>query len=117
MTYEEIARVVEAWARAVAARDMTAMEELVAPSLRESVVARTRVIHASFRDVEVLVQHLVIEGDTAAWRWKLSGVHLAPIGGVHASGARKTIEGANFQRMRGGVVVDHWTVVDLAGLR
>lgn len=119
MTREEILRVVGAWARAVETCDVGAFEQLVTPALREPVVARTRAIHAAFGEVEVraLAHQAVVEDDTVAWRWRLSGVHVGSIGGIAPSGARRTIEGVNVQRMLDGTVVDHWTLVDLAPLQ
>jgi hypothetical protein len=113
MTRDEILSLVHAWARAVAACDVGVLERLVMPPLREAVVARTRAVHAAFEDVEVVPVQVVIEGDAVAWRWRLSGTHVGPIGAVAPSGARRAIEGVNFQRVRDGVVVDHWTIVDL----
>jgi predicted ester cyclase len=49
-------------------------------------------------------------------RGELSGVHVGAIGGLAPRGTHKVIEGVNFQQMRSGTVVDHWTVVDLAPL-
>jgi predicted ester cyclase len=116
MTREEILGVVGSWARAVAACDVGALEGLVAEPLREAVVARTRAIHAAFEGVEVVAGDVVVEGDAAAWRWRLSGLHVGALAGVAPTRTRKTLEGANFQRLRGGIVVDHWTIVDLAAL-
>jgi hypothetical protein len=116
MTREEMLGVVDAWVRAVATCDVGALEALVTRALREPVVARTRGVHAAFAKVELAAVDVVIEGDRAAWRWRLSGMHVGALGGIAPSGARKTIEGVNFQRIVDGVVVDHWTMADLAGL-
>jgi hypothetical protein len=116
MTREEMLGVVDAWVRAVAACDVGALERLVAPPLREPVLGRTRAVHEAFRDVELAAVQVVIEGGTAAWRWRLSGVHVGAIGGIAPSGTRKAIEGVNFQRVVDGTVVEHWTMVNLAAL-
>jgi predicted ester cyclase len=116
MTREETVDLVNAWARAVAACDLDALGKLVAAHLRDGVAARTRAVHAAFADIEVVPVQIVVERDTVAWRWRLSGTHVGAIGGVPPSGVRKSIEGVNFQRLSGGVIVDHWTAVDLAAL-
>jgi predicted ester cyclase len=116
MTREETVELVNAWARAVAACDLDALGRLVAPPLRDGVAARTRAVHAAFENVAVVPVQIVIEGDVAAWRWRLSGTHVGAIGGVAPSGASRSLEGVNFQRLSGGLVVDHWTTVDLASL-
>src|SRR5262249_31694328 len=69
MTRDEIRNLVEAWARAVAACDVSALERLVDPALREGVVGRTRAVHAAFQDVDVAPVQVVIDGDAVAWRW------------------------------------------------
>jgi predicted ester cyclase len=117
MTRDEILGLVQAWARAVAACDEGAIEQLVAPPLREAVMARTRGVHAAFEEVEIVATDVVVEGDAVAWRWRLAGKHVGAIGGVAPSGTRKEIEGVNFQRVRDGKVVDHWTIADLAPQR
>jgi predicted ester cyclase len=116
MTREETVDLVNAWARAVTACDLDALNRLVVPPLRDGVAARTRAVHTAFAEIEVVPVQIVAEGDAVAWRWRLTGTHVGAIGGVAPSGARKSIEGVNFQRLSGGVVVDHWTTVDLAAL-
>jgi predicted ester cyclase len=113
---EDILAVVDAWARAVASCDVSTLERLVAEPLREAVIARTRAVHAAFADVAVAPVHVVVENDAVAWRWRLSGKHVGAIGGIPGSGTPRTIEGVNFQRVRDGVVTEHWTTVDLGGL-
>jgi predicted ester cyclase len=116
VTHEEILRVVQIWTRAVASCDAAALEQIVTPTVRDPVVARTQAVHVAFKEVDVVAQEVVVEGDVVAWRWRLSGVHVGAIGGIAPSGRRKTIEGANFQRLRDGIVIDHWTLVDLSPL-
>jgi hypothetical protein len=116
MTRDEVRNRVDAWARAVGSCDVEALARLTAPALREGVVARTRGVHGAFRDVEVTPLQVVIEGDTVAWRWRLSGRHVGAIAGIAPSGEPASVEGVNFQRIVDGVVVDHWTTVDVSGL-
>jgi hypothetical protein len=113
---EDILAVVSAWARAVACCDVETLGRLVAEPLREVVIARTRAVHAAFAGVEVMPVQIVVEGDSVAWRWRLSGKHVGAIAGIPASGAPRSIEGVNFQRVRDGVVTEHWTTADLSGL-
>jgi predicted ester cyclase len=113
---EQVVEIVNAWAHAVAACDADALGRLVAPALREAAVARMRAVHAAFEGVEVVPTQIVVEGDLVAWRWQLSGKHVAAIGGIPPSGARRSIEGVNFQKLSAGVVTDHWTTVDLGPL-
>jgi hypothetical protein len=116
MTRDEVQGLVDAWARAVGACDEAALEGLTAPALQEGVLARTRGVHAAFAAVEVIPLQVVIEGDSVAWRWRLSGRHVGPIAGIAPSGEPSSVEGVNFQRIAEGRVVEHWTTVDLAPL-
>jgi hypothetical protein len=95
--------VVNAWADAVSTCDVAALERLAAPALREGVVGRTRAVHQQFGEIAITLLEVVVDDDAAAWRWRLAGKHV--------SGERKTIEGVNFQRIREGVVVEHWTTL------
>jgi predicted ester cyclase len=116
MTPDEIRNLVDGWASAVAACDVPALERLVAPHLREAVIGRARAVHSAFEAVEVTPVQVLIEQDGVAWRWRLAGRHIGAIGGHSPSGARRSIEGVNFQRVRDGAVVEHWTMVDLGAL-
>jgi predicted ester cyclase len=116
MTRDEVRDLVDAWARSVGALDEAALERLTSPALREGVLARSRGVRAAFADVEVVPLQVVIEGDSVAWRWRLSGRHVGPIAGIAPSGEPVSVEGVNFQRIGEGRVVEHWTTVDLAPL-
>jgi predicted ester cyclase len=116
MTRDETRALVDAWAHAVAICDADALERLTMPAIRAGVIARTRAVHAAFEGVEVTPVEVLIDGDSVAWRWRLAGKHVGAIGGVAPSRERRSIEGVNFQRVRDGAVVEHWTMVDLAGL-
>jgi predicted ester cyclase len=116
MTRDEIRNLVDAWARAVSGCDLAGLERLVAPSLREGVVGRTRAVHGAFEDVAVTPVQILIDGESIAWRWRLEGKHVGPMGGTAPSGKRISLEGVNFQRVRDGSIVEHWTMADLAAL-
>jgi predicted ester cyclase len=82
----------------------------------ETFKARARGVHAAFTDVEVVVDALLVEGDTMAWRWTLTGVHSGPLHGIAATGRRVTLKGMNVQRLVDGKVVEHWSIADQLGL-
>ncbi|MGH7436712.1 MAG: ester cyclase [Polyangiaceae bacterium] len=116
MTRDEIRNLVDAWAHAVESCDAEALERLTTLPLREGVVARARGVHGAFEGVKVTPVTVVIEGHEVAWRWRLTGRHIAAIAGIEPSGEAASVEGVNFQRVEGGRVVEHWTTVDLASL-
>jgi predicted ester cyclase len=77
-------------------------------------MARARAVHAAFREIEITPVQVVVEGDAVAWRFRLTGTHVGSLTGIAATQRAVAIEGVNFQRVREGVVVEHWTTVDLA---
>jgi hypothetical protein len=116
MTRDEIRGLVDAWAHAVETCDVEALERLTAPALREGVVGRAKGVHGAFEGVKVIPVQVVIEGHEVAWRWRLTGRHIAEIAGIKPSGEEAFVEGVNFQHVEGGRVVEHWTTVDLGSL-
>ena len=117
MTRDRMRALVDAWSLAVTRLDEAALGDLVAPDLREGVMTRARAVHAAFREIAVAPVHVVVEDDTVAWRFRLSGTHVASFAGITATQRAVVLEGVNFQKVRDGVVVGHWTTVDLAPLR
>jgi predicted ester cyclase len=85
--------------------------------LREGVLGRAHAVHAAFRDVAVAPVDVVVDRDAVAWRFRLSGTHVGALGGIVATGRAVAVEGVTFQQVRDGVVVEHWTTVDLGPLR
>ena len=78
---------------------------------------RAAALRSAFTDRRASVDELVVEGDRIAWRWSVSGTHVADFAGRAATGRRVTLRGVNFQRLAGERVAEHWTLVDLDGLR
>jgi steroid delta-isomerase-like uncharacterized protein len=75
---------------------------------------RAAAVRAAFAESEVHVDDLVVEGEAIAWRWALAGTHVGSFAGLAATGRRATVRGVNFQRVLGGKVTEHWTMVDVA---
>ena len=82
---------------------------------RESFKTRAVAVRDAFEDRSVRVDSLIIEGDHIAWRWTFEGRHAGPFAGLAPTGKRVVLRGANFQRIAGGVVIEHWSVADIAG--
>jgi hypothetical protein len=49
------------------------------------------------------------------WRWTLTGTHEGVFAGLAPTGRRAILRGTNFQRVKNGKVVEHWTTVDVFG--
>jgi predicted ester cyclase len=76
---------------------------------------RASAVQRAFSDLDGQVDELLVDGDRIAWRWTLTGVHSGPFLGEAATGKRVRLSGTNFQRLAGGVVVAHYTLVDALG--
>ena len=77
--------------------------------------ARAAAVRAAFADIDVAVDDLLVDGDAIAWRWTLTGTHVGAFAGMAPTGRRIPLRGVNFQRLRQGRVVEHWTLVDVFG--
>ncbi|HEY4015668.1 MAG TPA: ester cyclase [Polyangiaceae bacterium] len=126
MDRAEIEDLARRWIRAIAEGKLETFDALVAPDVVDrsgaaashgvdTFKARAAAVRAAFTGIEIRVDDLVVEGDSIAWRWTLVGTHIGPFAGVAPTGRRATLRGVNFQRLRGGRVVEHWTVADVFG--
>lgn len=117
---------VEKWNQAVMDGRPEAWDALVAEQVvdrtgglervgRSSFKERVAAVRAVFSDVTVRADDVVVTGDRIVWRWTLEGTQVAPFGGIAATNARVQMRGVNFQRLEGGRVMEHWTLVDVAG--
>jgi predicted ester cyclase len=82
----------------------------------ESFKTRTLAVHCAFKEIEVLVEDLLVDGDKIAWRWTLTGTHYGPFAGAPPTGRRITMTGMNIQRLANSVVIEHWSNTDQLGL-
>ena len=127
MDRAEIEKMVQRWTReAIAEGHFDVFDELLAADVVdrsgpapvdgvESFKARAAAVRSAFADIEIMVDDLLIDGDAIAWRWSLAGIHVGPFAGLPPTGRRVALRGVNFQRVRRGRVVEHWTMVDVFG--
>jgi predicted ester cyclase len=120
MDKKAIEALVMKWAEeAVAAGRFDAFDALLAEDVRDTsgdtetvgratFKSRAAAVHAAFDDIRVRVDALVVEGESVAWRWTLT----ARSKGAVADGARVRVRGCNFQRVRDGRVVEHFTLAE-----
>ena len=74
------------------------------------------VIRAAFPDHDAVVVEMVAEGDTVATYKTFTGTHEGEFMGIPATGNKVTIRVMDFVRYRDGKIVEHWNIVDQAGL-
>ena len=82
----------------------------------EGVRAILGAIRAGFPDHDAAVLQMVAEGDLVATHKTFTGTHDGEFFGMPATGKRATIRVMDFVRYEDGKIVEHWNVVDMAGL-
>jgi steroid delta-isomerase-like uncharacterized protein len=65
-------------------------------------------LHAAFSDLQVTEEDMVVEGDTVATRWTLSGTHKGEFMGTGPSGEPFHFTGTAFYRIVDGKIVETW---------
>lgn len=64
------------------------------------------IMRAAFSDIQWSIDRLVIEGDTVAARFELSGTHDGEFLGIPATGSAVVANASNFYRFEDGLIVD-----------
>ena len=110
-----ILALIERWLQAAIAQPEL-FEQLV---VGDSTAFRLRAaaLCSAFSELQATLDELLVEGDKIAWRWSVTGRHVAEFAGFAATQRRVTLRGVNFQRLERGRVAEHFTLVDLQGLR
>jgi steroid delta-isomerase-like uncharacterized protein len=86
------------------------------PADREGAKQIFQMIRAGFPDHDAQVIHMVAEGDIVATYKTFTGTHEGEFMGIPATGREATIRVMDFVRFRDGQIVEHWNIVDVAGL-
>lgn len=73
-------------------------------------------MRASFSDLRVTVERTVAQDDLVVRHLKISGTQLGEFMGASASGKTLGIAAIDIMRMQGGRIVEHWGVMDEAGI-
>jgi predicted ester cyclase len=71
---------------------------------------------AAFGELQLVLDHVVAAGDTAAARWRVSAVHTGPFQGIPATGRGVSLTGIDMVRVVGGKIVERWSTADELGL-
>ena len=87
------------------------------PTGADGVRAVFEAIRQGFPDHDAQVVHVIGEGDMVATYKTLTGTHTGNFFGIEPTGRRATIRIMDFVRYDDNLVVEHWGIVDLAGLQ
>ncbi|MDQ2699796.1 MAG: ester cyclase, partial [Actinomycetota bacterium] len=72
--------------------------------------------HTAFPDLVNTIRDQIAEGDLVATRWTSTGTHQGPSFGLAPTGNRRDVTGIQFNRVRGGLIVEEWHSWDTLGL-
>ena len=67
-------------------------------------------LQAAFADLQISEEDMVVEGDTVAVRWTVSGTHRGEFMGTGPSGEPFQFTGTAFYRIRNGKIIEVWSV-------
>ena len=73
-------------------------------------------IRAAVPDLQVMVDHLIGEGDLVAVRWRARGTNSVAAAGMPGNGATMEVEGMTIFRFRNGRIVEEWSLTDRLAL-
>jgi predicted ester cyclase len=83
---------------------------------RDGVLALFAMLFAAFPDLRAEVHHQVTDGDLVATRKTFHGTHRGPFMGIEPSGREVAFDVFDLVRVRDGLMVEHWNVVDAMAL-
>lgn len=110
-------RIIAAWGDAWDRGDLSGFEALLSPGYRritatnptgesrEEFLAVVRTTREAFPDLTTEVEEVVLEGDSAAIRWRSGGTHQRGLMGVPPTHRSVTVSGATFAHFEDDVIV------------
>jgi predicted ester cyclase len=111
--------IIEAYVEAHRSGDVSRLGEIIASEFHyrngpavgvEGVATGVRALHAGFSQIACSLDQCVCEGEWAAFRFVLSGIHSGVFAGRAPTGRRLTWSGADFVRVRDDRLVELWPV-------
>ncbi len=66
-----------------------------------------------FPDARIIIEQMIGEGDTVAFRFVLRGKHLGTFAGFPPTGKEDVLTGADFVRIADGKMVELWSIQDM----
>lgn len=69
-------------------------------------------LRSAFPDLEMTAHHMLTDGDLVAVRGTMKGTHQGEFVDIPATGNRVEVPFADFFRLEGGKVAEHWGVTD-----
>jgi steroid delta-isomerase-like uncharacterized protein len=76
----------------------------------ESVEQEVTAFREGFPDVRIIIEQIIAEGDSVAFRFVLRGTHLGTFAGFPPTGKENVLTGADFIRISNGKMVELWSI-------
>jgi predicted ester cyclase len=113
----ESARVVrDVIARVWQQGDASAIDELFSPEISAEIAEHHRQLMTAFTDFTMDVDDMIVDGDTVAARFTLSGTHTGRFADVEPTGRSVTWCSMRWYEVHEGRIVETWAMQDRLGL-
>jgi steroid delta-isomerase-like uncharacterized protein len=86
------------------------------PPNRDGVLALFQMLRAGFPDLRAEIHDQLVDGDKVVTRKTFHGTHRGELLGIPATGREVAWDVIDIVRVRDGLMVEHWNVVDAYGL-
>jgi len=93
--------------------DLGGGPDLVGPEGVRRLITAQR---AAFPDLQLAIEHMIVQGDMAVARYTGRGTHQGPFLGVAPTGKQVTWAGVNLYRIAGGKLAETWQLADMLGI-
>ena len=93
--------------------DLGGGPDLVGPEGVRRLITAQR---AAFPDLQLAIEHMIVQGDMAVARYTGRGTHQGPFLGVAPTGKQVTWRGVNIYRIAGGKLAETWQLADMLGI-
>jgi len=78
----------------------------------ESVKQEVKAFREGFPDARIIIEQIIAEGDTVAFRFMLQGTHRGMFAGYPPTGKEVVLIGVDFIRIAAGKIVELWSIQD-----
>jgi steroid delta-isomerase-like uncharacterized protein len=125
---EENKAIIRRFIEAFEKNDQETIRELVAgdyeahgpgapkPVDRETLMQRISVFNAAFRDLHVVIEQQIAEGDLVTSRLTWRGTHTGEFQGIAPTGKQVAVSAVSIERVKDGKIAERWFLQDYLGL-
>lgn len=86
------------------------------PRGSEGVKQLITTFRTAFPDLQLTVEHIIIEEDEAVVRWSIAGTHTGKLLNMSPTGRKLTVSGMSQLQFSHGQIVEEWTYWDVLGM-